>query len=136
MAEKSYNKLFPDILKIGMEYINTGISYEEMKRELERKGYKFGDEPNSCKESTIQNWFADNFSECVCLFPKEQETDQKLLLDEYFRKHSQCKFIIEGKACLTYLNHKDTRRSKIYCLLAFIGAAAALIFAILCHFLL
>jgi hypothetical protein len=124
---KNCNNLFPDILEIGMKHINSGISYIDLKKELERKGYKFGDTENNCKESTIENWFWDNFSHCDC---KLNEEEQKKAIGENDYQHLECGCIISGNACLTYLNYLNTKHSKIYCFWATIFAVIAIVISI------
>jgi hypothetical protein len=129
--KKSYDELFPNILKIGMENINSGISYLKLKQELEKKKYVFGDTENSCKESTIENWFWDNFSHCDCVLSEKEQKDAQ---DEngylFLEKHSKCGCIINGNACLTYLEYKNAKNSKEYCKWAVIIASIAFLFSI------
>ena len=106
---KFYNKLFCDIYKIGIQN-TTGISYNELISELKEKGYTL----KRTEESTIKNWFINNFAHSNCNVSEEQKKfeEENKVFD--LEKHLLCKWCIRSDSYLSYLIYQNTKNDVRY----------------------
>jgi hypothetical protein len=101
-----------------MKKVNDGLSYNILKSELEKKGYLIC--KNDCLEKAVKQWFIDSFFHYA---KDKNDTEGKEIKDiNSLKEHIDCNFVLKGDACIAYLNYKNAKRSKNYCLLAIIAA--------------
>tara|TARA_R110002049_G_scaffold133671_2_gene293072 strand:+ start:56 stop:421 length:366 start_codon:yes stop_codon:yes gene_type:complete len=95
---KKYNTLYLDILKIGSIKLSDGLSYDVLKKELEKKGYDF---ENDCIELAVKQWFYDSF---------HHYADDNELTNVYdLENHLHCNFILKGASALKLIEFKTSR---------------------------
>lgn len=120
---KSYGKLYLHILEIGMKKVNEGLSYNELKSELQKKNYDF---ENDCIEKAVKHWLVQNFvhldeddNHCT----KEIDTNLPNL-----EEHKEFHFILKGDACLSLLNYQNANRTLTATKITLIIAVLALLY--------
>ncbi|KAA6332905.1 hypothetical protein EZS27_018636 [termite gut metagenome] len=134
MSSKNYDSLYLEILKIGIEKVNDGLSFNQLKNKLEKKGYDF---ENDCIELAVKQWFVDNFIHYEIIDEKIGGDIKETILEmvdnigKLENGHLDCNFILKGTACLALLQHKNARNSLHYTFGAFAVALIALIISIL-----
>jgi len=97
---KNYDHLYLNILKIGQDKAESGLSYDELKTELTSQGYDF---ENDCIELAVKQWYFDSFYHAACYEKYESWED----LDN----HTGCHCIMKGQSCLTLLDYENSKRS-------------------------
>jgi len=112
----SYKKLYIDILKIGVEKLDTGISYCTLKEELEAKGYNL---KNNCIEIAVKQWFFD------CFHHKTSTDEIKDLND--IDEHLHCNWVLKGESCLTLTEHNTSKRNLYIAVIAIIISTISLL---------
>jgi hypothetical protein len=134
MEKKSYKNLYLDILKIGADKANNGLSYKDLKSELEeKKGYDF---KNDCIEKAVKHWFSNCF---VHLDDDENHRTKEICTKDKnlpkLEDHLNCNYILKGDACLTLLNYNNTKRTLKVALCSCIVAFLTLLYTLLDKFL-
>lgn len=84
-----YDNLYIEILQIGRANVEGGLSYKDLKIELENKGYDF---ENDCIELAVKRWFFDSFHHII--------NEHGSISYENFEEHTSCNFIMTGDSCL------------------------------------
>ena len=95
---KKNNSLYIKILRIGQTLIDTGVSYNSLKKLLEKEGYNF---ENSCIELAVKQWFYDSFH--------HKGKDGKLISLEDLDNHLDCNFILKGDSGLKLADHDTSK---------------------------
>lgn len=111
-----YDKLYLDILKIGSSKLDSGLSYNDLKSELEKKGYDF---ENDCIELAVKQWFYD----CFHHYADKDEIKSVYDID----KHLDCNWILKGSSCLAMVEHKTSKYNLDIARIALLVAFIALI---------
>lgn len=93
-----YKKLYLDILKIGQNSVNTGLSFNDLKCKLEQKGYDF---KNDCIELAAKQWFYDSFHH-------RGADDNEYKTIEHLDSHLDCNFILKGESCLKLISYRTS----------------------------
>jgi hypothetical protein len=112
----NYSKLYIDILKIGVNKLNTGLSYVVLKEELEKKGYNFN---NDCIELAVKQWFFDCFHHRTSVDEIEDLHD----IDD----HLKCNWVLKGDSCLTLVEHKTSIRNLRIAIIAIVISTISLL---------
>lgn len=102
MKVKSYDRLYLDILKIGRKKVGEGLSYNELKDLLIKKGYDF---ENDCIDLAVRQWFCDSFCH-----QGQEDNPYNSILD--LNNHLDCNFILKGDASLRLIEYDTSKRSK------------------------
>ncbi len=113
----TYKKLYTDILKIGVEKLNTGLSYSVLIEELKKKGYNFD---NDCIEIAVKQWFFD-------CFHHKTATDKIETLHD-IDNHLYCNWILKGESCLVLIEHNTSKRNLKIAMIAIIISIVSLLF--------
>jgi hypothetical protein len=113
--KKSYKNLYLHILEIGVENVNEGLKYNELKQKLEKMGYVFN---TKCLEQVVGEWFSNSFTQCE-------------LGEDNIEESSDDNFILKGEASITYLNYINAQKSKKYCFWAIVLSTLAIFITIL-----
>jgi hypothetical protein len=98
---KKYDNLYLNILEIGQHKVDTGLSYNDLKNELEKLGYDF---ENDCVELAVKQWFYDSF--CHRTIDDNPYTEF-----DHLENHLDCNFIMKGDSCLRLIEHKTAKLS-------------------------
>jgi len=114
------NSLYVKILRIGLTFIDTGISYNGLKSLLEREGYDFN---NNCIELAVKQWFYDSFH--------HKGKDGKLVSLEDLDNHLDCGFILKGDSGLLLADHDASKMNLAVARKAMIISIIALMASIL-----
>lgn len=94
--QPKYKKLYLDILMIGQNSVNTGLSFNDLKCKLEQKGYDF---KNDCIELAVKQWFYDSFHH-------RGADDNEYKTIEDLDNHLDCNFILKGESCLKLISYR------------------------------
>jgi len=94
--QPKYKKLYLDILKIGHNSVNTGLSFNDLKCKLEHKGYDF---KNDCIELAVKQWFYDSFHH-------RGADDNEYKTIDNLDNHLDCNFILKGESCLKLISFR------------------------------
>jgi len=88
-----------------MSCLGTGLSYDLLKSELEKKGYDFS---NDCIELAVKQWFIDCFHHYV-----EDEEESSVVINSIkdLEEHLDCNFILKGNICLSYVEHRTSQNN-------------------------
>lgn len=114
--KKNYKKLYLHILEIGVEQLDTGLTYEELKCLLEKKGYNFS---NNCIEIAVKQWFFD-------CFHHKTSNDAIDNIDD-IDDHLECSWILKGESCLILTEYKASSRNLNIAIIAIIISVVSLI---------
>jgi hypothetical protein len=98
MSKKTYKELYLSMLEIGQERVHEGVSYNQMRETLVRKGYKFD---NDCIELAVKQWFYDSFHHTGA-------DDNPFLSVKDLDNHLHCSFILKGESCLKLLDYQTS----------------------------
>jgi len=98
---KSYKKLYLRILRIGVNRVHEGVTYNELKAELVKQGYDF---ENDCIELSVKQWFYDSFNHTGA-------DDNPYTSVKDLENHLDCSFILKGESCLKLLSYETSRNS-------------------------
>jgi len=101
VKKKSYKKLYLTILRIGQDKVHEGVSYNQLKAELVKKGYDFD---NDCIELSVKQWFYESFHHTGA-------DNNPYSSVEDLNKHLDCSFILKGESCLKLLGYETSRNS-------------------------
>lgn len=102
MKVKNYDRLYLDILKIGRKKVGEGLSYNELKEHLIKKGYDF---ENDCIDLAVRQWFCDSFCH-----QGQEDNPYNSILD--LDNHLDCSFILKGDSSLRLIEYDTSKRSK------------------------
>ncbi|MDV3871447.1 hypothetical protein [Sediminibacterium sp. RHBRASLY1] len=116
---KVYDALYLDILIIGRANVETGLSYKILRKQLELKGYDFG---NEYIETAVKVWYYDSFHHA--------EASHGNIKFEDLDNHLGCNFVMKGDACLKLLSHKKSEFNNKLTLYSVVLAGIALIASI------
>lgn len=116
MQVKSYDKLYLDILKIGRKKVGEGLSYNNLKKDLIKKGYDFN---NDCIELSVKQWFSDSFCH-----QGQEDNPYNSILD--LDNHLDCNFILKGDPSLRLIEYDTSKRSKRVAILSLAVALFAI----------
>jgi hypothetical protein len=94
--QPKYKRLYLDILKIGQNSVNTGLSFNDLKCKLEQKGYDF---KNDCIELAVKQWFYDSFHH-------RGADDNQYKTIEDLDNHLDCNYNLKGESCLKLISYR------------------------------
>ncbi|QKJ62839.1 hypothetical protein [Flavobacterium sp. M31R6] len=120
---KKNNAIYAKILRIGQTFIDTGVSYNKVKKILETEGYDF---ENSCIEIAVKQWFFDSFH--------HKGEDSKQVEFDDLDNHLDCNFILKGDAGLKLADHDTSKMNLSIARKAMIISIIALLASILIPF--
>lgn len=89
------------ILRIGQDKVHEGVSFNELKAELIKRGYDFD---NDCIEISVKQWFYDSFHHTGA-------DDNPYNSVNDLENHLDCSFILKGESCLKLLSYETSRNS-------------------------
>ncbi len=121
---KNYDNLYLDILTIGRETVQNGISYNELKQKLGDKGYDFS---NDCIELAVKQWFFDSFHH-------RDEDDNPITCVHQIEEHLDCSFILKGESCLMLIDHRKAKRNLGVAWLSFAAALLSIAYSLVHDF--
>ena len=122
IRKRNYNNLYINILKIGVSQLDQGLSYTLLKEKLEKKGYDFS---NDCIELAVKQWFINCFQHYMG--PEDIAEMGEIKTVDDLERHLYCNFVLEGKACLTYVEHRKSKRNLILAYVAIVIAVLSLL---------
>ena len=99
--KKNYADLYLDILKIGVDKAEIGLTFEELLDELYYKGY---DTENDCIILAVKQWFYESFHH-------RGVEDNPYNSYEDLDRHKDCSFILNGDSCLRLIEYDKTKNS-------------------------
>lgn len=118
---KNYDSLYIDILRIGQCRLANGLSYNELKIELQKEGYDF---KNDCIELAVKQWFFDCF---------HHRGNDQLPYDNIsdLEDHLDCSFILKGNSCLVLVEHRTASKNLNIAWIALAISVSAILYAII-----
>ena len=99
--KKSYKKLYLTILRIGQDKVHEGVSFNELKAELIKRGYDFD---NDCIGLSVKQWFYESFHHTGA-------DDNPYSSVQDLDNHLDCSFILKGESCLKLLGYETSKNS-------------------------